>query len=195
MKTHDTLIPTRFMSTICFLVATIMVFSTMAENVLAALPPNYTDSSFRSYNTSFTFALALTLICIGLNLLGFMFGFSMFMPAICVINIVSHTVGCIYTCVFIMQSWYCTRSDPCARAISRIVHLWRHARASCVLLLRDRRHRRRAHKLPCCRADALFTLCTHPPHAGPWSYRHFMTFWYIWAFFAAPVAVLEVGIV
>ncbi len=111
MKTHDTLIPTRFMSTICFLVATIMVFSTMAENVLAALPPNYTDSSFRSYNTSFTFALALTLICIGLNLLGFMFGFSMFMPAICVVNIVSHTVGCIYTCVFIMQSWYCTRSD------------------------------------------------------------------------------------
>jgi hypothetical protein len=42
MKTHDTLIPTRFMSTICYLVATIMVFSTMAENVLAALPPNYT---------------------------------------------------------------------------------------------------------------------------------------------------------
>lgn len=120
MKTHDTLIPTRFMSTICFLVATIMVFSTMAENVLAALPPNYTDSSFRSYNTSFTFALALTLICIGLNLLGFMFGFSMFMPAICVINIVSHTVGCIYTCVFIMQSWYCARNDPCARAVSRM---------------------------------------------------------------------------
>lgn len=129
MKTHDTLIPTRFMSTICFLIATIMVFSTMAENILAALPPNYTEASYSSYNTSFTFALALNLICIGLNLLGFMLGFSMFAPAICVLNIVSHTLGCIYTCVFIMQSW------------------------------------------------------------------HFMTFWYIWAFFAAPVAVLELCII
>jgi len=106
MKTHDTLIPTRFMSTICFLVATIMVFSTMAENILMALPPNYSESSYRSNSTSFTFALVLTLISIGVNLLGFMLGFSMFMPAVCVLNIVSHTVGCIYTCVFIMQSWY-----------------------------------------------------------------------------------------
>ena len=106
MKTHDTLIPTRFMSSICFLVATIMVFSTMNENVLAALPANYSEADFRSNYTSFTFALALTLISLGMNLFGFMLGFSMFMPAVCVINIVSHTLGCIYTCVFIMQSWY-----------------------------------------------------------------------------------------
>jgi len=129
MKTHDTLIPTRFMSTICFLVATIMVFSTMAENILMALPPNYSESSYRSNSTSFTFALVLTIISIGVNLLGFMLGFSMFMPAVCVLNIVSHTVGCIYTCVFIMQSW------------------------------------------------------------------HFMTFWYIWVFFAGPVALLELSII
>jgi hypothetical protein len=87
------------------------------------------DSSFRTYNTSFSFALAVTIISLGVNLLGFMSGFSMFMPFICVINIVSHTIGCIYTCVFIMESW------------------------------------------------------------------HFMTFWYIWAFFAAPVAVLELFII
>ena len=115
MKTHDTLIPTRFMSTICFLVATIMVFSTMPENILAALPPKYSESSYQSCRVSFTFALSLNLICIGVNLLGFMLGFSMFMPAICVINIVSHTLGCIYTCVFIMQSWYliCVHSYYC----------------------------------------------------------------------------------
>lgn len=106
MKTHDTLIPTRFMSSICFLVATIMVFSTMNENVLASLPASYSEADFRSNYTSFTFALALTLISLGMNLFGFMLGFSMFMPAVCVINIVSHTLGCIYTCVFIMQSWY-----------------------------------------------------------------------------------------
>jgi hypothetical protein len=105
MKTHDTLIPTRFMSTVCFLVATIMVFSTMPENILAALPPNYSEASFRTNNTSFTFALVVTLVCIGTNLLGFMLGFSMFLPGVCVLNIVSHTLGCIYTCVFIMQSW------------------------------------------------------------------------------------------
>ena len=52
MKTHDTLIPTRFMSTICYLVATIMVFSTMAENVLAALPPNYTAQIMTSMHYS-----------------------------------------------------------------------------------------------------------------------------------------------
>lgn len=115
MKTHDTLIPTRFMSTICFLVATIMVFSTMPENILAALPPTYSESSYQSCRVSFTFALSLNLICIGVNLLGFMLGFSMFMSAICVINIVSHTLGCIYTCVFIMQSWYliCVHSCYC----------------------------------------------------------------------------------
>ena len=51
-----------------------------------------------------------------------MTGFTMFMPAICVLSIISHTIGCIYTCVFIMESWYdssLARRAPPARRRSR----------------------------------------------------------------------------
>mmetsp|Transcript_50027 Transcript_50027/g.102021 ORF Transcript_50027/g.102021 Transcript_50027/m.102021 type:complete len:142 (+) Transcript_50027:370-795(+) len=129
MKSHDVLIPTRFLSSMSFLVATLMVFSTSTENILASLPMTYTDASFTANETSLFFALALTIICIGITLFGFMGGFSMFLSGPTVLVVVSHTVGCLYSCVFIMQSW------------------------------------------------------------------HFLTFWYIWAFFAAPVALLEVIIV
>jgi hypothetical protein len=46
MKAHGTLIPTRFMCSISYLVAAIMVFSTMTENVLASLPGKYGDDQF-----------------------------------------------------------------------------------------------------------------------------------------------------
>jgi len=46
MKAHGTLIPTRFMCSISYLVAAIMVFSTMTENVLASLPKNYDVTHF-----------------------------------------------------------------------------------------------------------------------------------------------------
>jgi len=32
-----------------------------------------------------------------------MCGFSMFIPAVNVIVIISHTLGCMYTCIFIME--------------------------------------------------------------------------------------------
>jgi hypothetical protein len=35
---------------------------------------------------------------------GFMSGFTMFIPAVNVIVIISHTLGCIYTCIFIMEA-------------------------------------------------------------------------------------------
>jgi hypothetical protein len=48
MKTHSTLIPTRFMCSILYLVAAIMVFSTSTENVLASLPKNYAPTQFEA---------------------------------------------------------------------------------------------------------------------------------------------------
>mmetsp|Transcript_10102 Transcript_10102/g.15815 ORF Transcript_10102/g.15815 Transcript_10102/m.15815 type:complete len:142 (-) Transcript_10102:218-643(-) len=129
MKTHDALIPTRFMCTISFLIATIMVFSTMHENILASLPAKYTDANWNQNRTSMIFALSVTVVSLTISLFGFMAGFSMFLPAANVINIISHSLGCIYTCVLIMEAW------------------------------------------------------------------HFLTAWYVWAFFAAPVAVVELVIV
>mmetsp|Transcript_29703 Transcript_29703/g.70702 ORF Transcript_29703/g.70702 Transcript_29703/m.70702 type:complete len:142 (-) Transcript_29703:90-515(-) len=106
MKAHGTLIPTRFMCSISYLVAAIMVFSTMTENVLASLPKTYATTQFDANSTSLLVALIITCGCIGVNLLGFMSGFSMFIPAVNVIVIISHTLGCIYTCIFIMEGWH-----------------------------------------------------------------------------------------
>lgn len=68
-------------------------------------------------------------VCQGVNLAGFLFGFSMFIPAMNVLVCLSHTVGCVYTCVAIMQAW------------------------------------------------------------------HFLNLWYIFAFFAAPVAMVELCVI
>uniref|UniRef100_A0A7S0QDJ6 Transmembrane protein 107 n=1 Tax=Cryptomonas curvata TaxID=233186 RepID=A0A7S0QDJ6_9CRYP len=106
MKTHDTLIPCRFMCTVCFLIATIMVFSTMPENIVASLPSKYTESAYNTNSLSLNFALALNLICLGVSYIGFLGGFSMFLPFVNVVVIISHTIGCIFTCVFIMEAWH-----------------------------------------------------------------------------------------
>mmetsp|Transcript_16105 Transcript_16105/g.39206 ORF Transcript_16105/g.39206 Transcript_16105/m.39206 type:complete len:141 (+) Transcript_16105:32-454(+) len=129
MKTHDAIIPTRFMSTMSFLVATIMVLSTMPENIVASLPKNYSPAMWDANSSSLLFAIIVTLVCIGVSLAGFLGGFSMFIPTINVLVVISHTLGCIYVCVFIMEAW------------------------------------------------------------------HYLCFWYIWAFFAAPVAFLELCII
>mmetsp|Transcript_27851 Transcript_27851/g.54430 ORF Transcript_27851/g.54430 Transcript_27851/m.54430 type:complete len:141 (-) Transcript_27851:132-554(-) len=129
MKSHDSIIPTRFMCTMSFLVATIMILSTMTENVVASLPKTYSPAQFDANNTSCLLAIIVTLVCIGVNLAGFLGGFSMFIPAVNVLVVVSHTVGCIYTCVAIMEAW------------------------------------------------------------------HFLNLWYIFAFFAGPVALLELCII
>ena len=39
-------------------------------------------------------------------MIGFLFGFSMFIPAMNVLVVLSHTIGCIYTCAAIMQAWH-----------------------------------------------------------------------------------------
>jgi len=129
MKTHDSIIPTRFMCTMCFVVSTVMITSTMSENVVMSLPKNYTAAQFDANNTSCVIAIIVTLVCQGVNLIGFLFGFSMFIPAMNVLVVLSHTIGCIYTCAAIMQAW------------------------------------------------------------------HFLNLWYIFAFFAAPVALLELFLI
>mmetsp|Transcript_27074 Transcript_27074/g.63900 ORF Transcript_27074/g.63900 Transcript_27074/m.63900 type:complete len:142 (+) Transcript_27074:250-675(+) len=106
MKAHDAIIPTRFMSSMSFLVSTIMVFSTSAENVVASLPKTYAEASFNANETSLYFALAVTIICIGINLFGFMAGFSMFLHGPNVLVVISHTVGTLYACVFIIEAWH-----------------------------------------------------------------------------------------
>jgi hypothetical protein len=82
------------------------VFSTMAENIVAALPSKYTESAYNANSLSLSFALVFNLICLSISYVGFLGGFSMFLPFINVLVIVSHTVGCIYTCLFIMEAWH-----------------------------------------------------------------------------------------
>ena len=86
--------------------SSLQVFSTMTENIVAALPAKYTDSSFNANNLSLSFALVFNLICLGVSSIGFLGGFSMFLPFVNVLAIVFHTVGCIYTCLFIMEAWH-----------------------------------------------------------------------------------------
>mmetsp|Transcript_9408 Transcript_9408/g.18859 ORF Transcript_9408/g.18859 Transcript_9408/m.18859 type:complete len:142 (+) Transcript_9408:120-545(+) len=106
MKAYESIIPTRFMSSMSFLVSTVMVFSTSAENVLASLPKNPSEASFNANETSLYFALAVTILCIAINLFGFMGGFSMFLAGFNVLVVLSHTIGTLYTCVFIMEAWH-----------------------------------------------------------------------------------------
>ena len=82
------------------------VFSTMTENILASLPATYSNSSFNANSVSLSFALAFNLICLGISYIGFLGGFSMFLPFVNVIVIISHSIGCMYTCIFIIQAWH-----------------------------------------------------------------------------------------
>uniref|UniRef100_A0A7S4UJ92 Transmembrane protein 107 n=1 Tax=Guillardia theta TaxID=55529 RepID=A0A7S4UJ92_GUITH len=105
MKAFDALIPTRFMASICFLISVMMVFSTMADNIIVSLPSTYSQTSYDSYKSSLNLVLSLHIICICFNLAGFLFGFSMFIPSHTILVIISHTIGCIYSCVAIMETW------------------------------------------------------------------------------------------
>mmetsp|Transcript_52656 Transcript_52656/g.163415 ORF Transcript_52656/g.163415 Transcript_52656/m.163415 type:complete len:127 (+) Transcript_52656:46-426(+) len=70
MKAFDALIPTRFMASICFLISVMMVFSTMADNIIVSLPSTYSQTSYDSYKSSLNLVLSLHIICICFNLAG-----------------------------------------------------------------------------------------------------------------------------
>ena len=78
----------------------------MTENIVVSLPANYAESAFNANSLSLSVALVFNLICLGISYVGFLGGFSMFLPFVNVIVIISHTVGCIFTCVFIMEAWH-----------------------------------------------------------------------------------------
>ncbi len=78
----------------------------MPENIVASLPSKYTETAYNTNSISLNFALALNLICLGVSYIGFFGGFSMFLPFVNVVVIISHTIGCIYTCIFIMEAWH-----------------------------------------------------------------------------------------
>ena len=120
------LIPARFLTMIAHLVISITLFWTTDESVSACLPIDYTPEMFDDKKTQLTVALSLTVIFLAGELIGFMFGISMFIHLqglLCnflTVNICQfyhylvfrlatccHTSGAVATAFFMFESWPC----------------------------------------------------------------------------------------
>ncbi|CAN0148429.1 unnamed protein product, partial [Pylaiella littoralis] len=79
MRIEDRVIPARFLVTLGHLVGMIMVFKTKSDNVYAGLSYDPTVAEVATANNDVNAALALAMVCFGLDFASLFFGLSIFM--------------------------------------------------------------------------------------------------------------------
>ncbi|XP_064408826.1 transmembrane protein 107 isoform X3 [Latimeria chalumnae] len=78
MPVVNSLVPARFLTLIAHLVIVITIFWSRESNVLACLPPNFTQQEYQSRDVEMIVALSVTLGLFAIELSGFLSGVSMF---------------------------------------------------------------------------------------------------------------------
>eukprot|EP00904_Undaria_pinnatifida_P000071 jgi/Undpi1/10064/HiC_scaffold_28.g12518.m1 len=79
MRVEDRVIPARFLVTLGHLVGVLLVFKTKTDNVYAGLSYDPTIAEVAAAKDDVHAALAVAMVCFGLDFASIFFGFSIFM--------------------------------------------------------------------------------------------------------------------
>ncbi|RZF42464.1 hypothetical protein LSTR_LSTR013228 [Laodelphax striatellus] len=103
----DALIPSRFLTLIAHLTITVVILSARDEVVTASLPYDYEEDDNYQSRKSFEILIGLSLAIglLAIELTGFIFGLSMFMPAASVLSIGCHASAAIALSYALFDSW------------------------------------------------------------------------------------------
>ncbi|XP_063232915.1 transmembrane protein 107-like isoform X2 [Bacillus rossius redtenbacheri] len=101
------LIPARFLSLISHLVITILLLWSRDENVKSSLPLEYSVIEYAARDYQMTVGLCVALALIGLELVTFLFGVTMFMPTTSTISVLCHSSGSVLLSHFLFDAWNC----------------------------------------------------------------------------------------
>ncbi|XP_063232914.1 transmembrane protein 107-like isoform X1 [Bacillus rossius redtenbacheri] len=114
------LIPARFLSLISHLVITILLLWSRDENVKSSLPLEYSVIEYAARDYQMTVGLCVALALIGLELVTFLFGVTMFMPTtstilnsrctVCDLDdvaVLCHSSGSVLLSHFLFDAWNC----------------------------------------------------------------------------------------
>ncbi|KAI8852275.1 transmembrane protein [Chytridium lagenaria] len=103
--TLSLLLPSRFLTTVGHIMATIMVHHCKDGNILRAMPLRDT-SSYNDHNTSLTAALAITWMCFIIEMTGLVMGSSMFKEVSNLLYVTLHVSATIALSLFITEAWH-----------------------------------------------------------------------------------------
>ena len=99
------MIPARFLITIGHLIASIIVYYHIDDNVTANLGANPSASDKQSSTDELTQAWVLGISCFAFDILGLFGGFSIFFSSVNLFQSVAHFLGALYTVWFVTGSW------------------------------------------------------------------------------------------
>ncbi len=101
------LIPTRFITIVSHLVLLVTVLHAVEENVRACLPFEHTQSELNRKSVELSTGLGVALGLLGLELLGFLSGVSMFAPSAMLLSIAAHASATVVLTFFCLDEWDC----------------------------------------------------------------------------------------
>ncbi|XP_006010165.1 transmembrane protein 107 isoform X2 [Latimeria chalumnae] len=107
MPVVNSLVPARFLTLIAHLVIVITIFWSRESNVLACLPPNFTQQEYQSRDVEMIVALSVTLGLFAIELSGFLSGVSMFNSTQSLISLTAHCSASVCLSFFVFEKWEC----------------------------------------------------------------------------------------
>lgn len=102
----DTLIPTRFLTTLAHLLAVLMIFSSKANNIRVALPVTHNADEFNELDSELTIGLWLAVACLAIEMIGLFGGYTIFRTGVTLQYILAHFVGCVALTFYMTESWH-----------------------------------------------------------------------------------------
>ncbi|CAM9486769.1 unnamed protein product [Ectocarpus sp. 12 AP-2014] len=105
MRIEDRVVPARFLVTLGHLVGVIMISKTKSDNVYAGLSSDPTAAEVATANSHVNAALALAMVCFGLDFMSLFFGLSIFMMKVNALQTVAHFSGAVLIAHFISETW------------------------------------------------------------------------------------------
>ena len=102
-------IPVRFLALIAHSVLLITMLWSRKSTLDTCLPPEYTTQQYNDMHETMTIGFALALALLGVEVLGFLFGVSMFVFGLAIISILAHCFGVVTLTLFILRAWSCQR--------------------------------------------------------------------------------------
>ncbi|XP_072174469.1 transmembrane protein 107-like [Diadema setosum] len=105
--TITNLIPARFLCLIAHLVILITLIWSRDANVRACLPEVYTAEQYNSVDTALIIGLALSIVFLSIELIGFMAGISMFIHPVGLLSTACHSSAAIALSFYLFEEWPC----------------------------------------------------------------------------------------
>ena len=107
MKTCQIETFSRFLTLISHFVLTLTVLMGREENVLACLPLDHTELDLTRKDTELAAGLGVTIALLGIEMIGFMSGLTMFSPLQSLLSIGTHATATIALAYLLLDIWDC----------------------------------------------------------------------------------------